>query len=150
MHLRQIKPRTFYDLVIEVAIVRPGPIRGDMVHPYLRRREGKEDIDYPKPELECVLGKTLGMPLLQEQAIRVAIECASFCRGKPTGSNVPWRCQAYRRRLEIRPKLVAGMVAMVMTGNSQSEPSASLKALAPMVSLRVMPQVSPLIAYAAS
>ena len=59
--LPRIKPRTFYDLVIEVAIVRPGPIQGDMVHPYLRRREGKEDVIYPKPELEKVLGKTLGV-----------------------------------------------------------------------------------------
>ncbi|WP_312084823.1 error-prone DNA polymerase [Brevundimonas sp.] len=76
--LPRIKPRTFYDLVIEVAIVRPGPIQGDMVHPYLRRREGKEPVDYPKPELERVLGKTLGVPLFQEQAMRVAIECAGF------------------------------------------------------------------------
>ena len=76
--LPRIKPRTFYDLVIEVAIVRPGPIQGDMVHPYLRRREGKEAVEYPKPELEKVLGKTLGVPLFQEQAMRVAIECAGF------------------------------------------------------------------------
>lgn len=76
--LPRIKPRTFYDLVIQVAIVRPGPIQGDMVHPYLRRREGKEPIVYPKPELEKVLGKTLSVPLFQEQAMRVAIECAGF------------------------------------------------------------------------
>jgi error-prone DNA polymerase len=76
--LPRIKPRTFYDLVIEVAIVRPGPIQGDMVHPYLRRREGTEAVDYPTPELERVLGKTLGVPLFQEQAMRVAIVCAGF------------------------------------------------------------------------
>ena len=76
--LPRMKPRTFYDLVIEVAIVRPGPIQGDMVHPYLRRREGKEPVEFPKPELEKVLGKTLGVPLFQEQAMRVAIECAGF------------------------------------------------------------------------
>ncbi len=80
--LPRIKPRTFYDLVIEVAIVRPGPIQGDMVHPYLRRREGKEPVEYPKPELEKVLGKTLGVPLFQEQAMRVAIECAGFTAGE--------------------------------------------------------------------
>jgi len=80
--LPRIKPRTFYDLVIEVAIVRPGPIQGDMVHPYLRRREGKEEVVYPKPELEKVLGKTLGVPLFQEQAMRVAIECAGFTPGE--------------------------------------------------------------------
>jgi error-prone DNA polymerase len=80
--LPRMKPQTFYDLVIEVAIVRPGPIQGDMVHPYLRRREGKEPIVYPKPELERVLGKTLGVPLFQEQAMRVAIECAGFTPGE--------------------------------------------------------------------
>jgi error-prone DNA polymerase len=80
--LPRMKPRTFYDLVIEVAIVRPGPIQGDMVHPYLRRREGKEAVVYPKPELEKVLGKTLGVPLFQEQAMRVAIECAGFTPGE--------------------------------------------------------------------
>jgi error-prone DNA polymerase len=80
--LPRMKPRTFYDLVIEVAIVRPGPIQGDMVHPYLRRREGKEKVVYPKPELEKVLGKTLGVPLFQEQAMRVAIECAGFTPGE--------------------------------------------------------------------
>src|SRR5258708_532170 len=64
------------------AIVRPGPIQGDMVHPYLRRREGKEKPVYPKPELERVLGKTLGVPLFQEQAMRVAIECAGFTPGE--------------------------------------------------------------------
>jgi error-prone DNA polymerase len=80
--LPRMKPRTFYDLVIEVAIVRPGPIQGDMVHPYLRRREGKEPVVFPKPELEKVLGKTLGVPLFQEQAMRVAIECAGFTPGE--------------------------------------------------------------------
>ncbi|TPJ37173.1 error-prone DNA polymerase [Mesorhizobium sp. B2-8-3] len=80
--LPRLKPRTFYDLVVQVAIVRPGPIQGDMVHPYLRRREGIEPVHYPKPELEKVLGKTLGVPLFQEQAMRVAIECAGFTPGE--------------------------------------------------------------------
>ena len=80
--LPRLKPRTYYDLVVQVAIVRPGPIQGDMVHPYLRRREGKEPVHYPKPELEKVLGKTLGVPLFQEQAMRVAIECAGFTPGE--------------------------------------------------------------------
>lgn len=80
--LPRLKPRTFYDLVVQVAIVRPGPIQGDMVHPYLRRREGVEPVHYPKPELEKVLGKTLGVPLFQEQAMRVAIECAGFTPGE--------------------------------------------------------------------
>ncbi|VDS10567.1 Error-prone DNA polymerase [Paracoccus haematequi] len=80
--LPRLKPRTYYDLVVQVAIVRPGPIQGDMVHPYLRRREGKEPVEYPRPELEKVLGKTLGVPLFQEQAMRVAIECAGFTPGE--------------------------------------------------------------------
>jgi error-prone DNA polymerase len=76
--LPRLKPATFYDLVIEVAIVRPGPIQGDMVHPYLRRREGLDPEHYPTPELRKVLGKTLGVPLFQEQAMQVAIVCAGF------------------------------------------------------------------------
>ena len=80
--LPRLKPVKFYDLVIQVAIVRPGPIQGDMVHPYLRRRNKQEDEHYPKEELRSVLGKTLGVPLFQEQAMRVAIECAGFSPGK--------------------------------------------------------------------
>ncbi|TMK28845.1 MAG: error-prone DNA polymerase, partial [Alphaproteobacteria bacterium] len=71
--LPRLKPREFYDLVIEVAIVRPGPIQGDMVHPYLRRRSGKEPVEYPSEALRRVLGKTLGVPLFQEQAMKIAI-----------------------------------------------------------------------------
>jgi len=80
--LPRLKPTTFYDLVVQVAIVRPGPIQGDMVHPYLRRREGLEKPSYPKPELKRVLGKTLGVPLFQEQAMQVAIHCAGFTPGE--------------------------------------------------------------------
>jgi len=76
--LPRIKPKCFYDLVIEVAIVRPGPIQGDMVHPYLRRREGREKPEYPRAELRAVLEKTLGVPLFQEQAMKVAIVGAGF------------------------------------------------------------------------
>jgi error-prone DNA polymerase len=76
--LPRLKPDKFYDLVIEVAIVRPGPIQGDMVHPYLRRREGREKPEYPRPELRAVLEKTLGVPLFQEQAMKVAIVGAGF------------------------------------------------------------------------
>lgn len=76
--LPRLRPRTFYDLVIEVAIVRPGPIQGDMVHPYLRRRNGEEKVDFPKDELKEILGKTLGVPLFQEQAMKIAIVAADF------------------------------------------------------------------------
>jgi error-prone DNA polymerase len=76
--LPRLKPRCFYDLVIEVALVRPGPIQGDMVHPYLRRRNGEEKVDFPSKALERVLAKTLGVPLFQEQAMRIAVVAAGF------------------------------------------------------------------------
>ena len=76
--LPRMRPRCFYDLVIEVAIIRPGPIQGDMIHPYLRRRSGQEAVEFPSEELGEVLGKTLGVPLFQEQAMRIAIVAAGF------------------------------------------------------------------------
>jgi error-prone DNA polymerase len=76
--LPRLKPKCFYDLVIEVAIVRPGPIQGDMVHPYLRRRNGEEPVEYPSQELKQILGRTLGVPLFQEQAMEIAIVAAGF------------------------------------------------------------------------
>ncbi|MFK7750914.1 MAG: error-prone DNA polymerase [Sedimentitalea sp.] len=76
--LPRMRPRNFYDLVIEVAIIRPGPIQGDMVHPYIRRRNGEEEISFPSDELGAVLGKTLGVPLFQEQAMQIAIVGAGF------------------------------------------------------------------------
>jgi hypothetical protein len=76
--LPRLRPKSFYDLVIEVAIVRPGPIQGDMVHPYLRRRNGEEEVEYPSKELEDILKRTLGVPLFQEQAMKIAIVAAKF------------------------------------------------------------------------
>src|SRR6187455_2450822 len=76
--LPRLKPKNFYDLVIEVAIVRPGPIQGDMVHPYLRRRNGEEPVEYPSKEVEEILKRTLGVPLFQEQAMKIAIVAAGF------------------------------------------------------------------------
>ncbi len=76
--LPRMRPRCFYDLVIEVAIIRPGPIQGDMVHPYIRRRNGEETVSFPSDELGAVLGKTLGVPLFQEQAMQIAIIGAGF------------------------------------------------------------------------
>src|SRR5690606_19656013 len=80
--LPRLKPRTFYDLVIEVAIVRPGPIVGDMVHPYLRRRNGEEPVDYPSDELREVFERTLGVPLFQEQVMKLAIVAAGYSAGE--------------------------------------------------------------------
>ncbi len=80
--LPRLRPRTYYDLVIEVAIIRPGPIQGDMVHPYLRRRNGLEPVSYPSPEVEGVLRRTLGVPIFQEQVMQLAIVAAGFSPGE--------------------------------------------------------------------
>jgi error-prone DNA polymerase len=110
--LPRLKPRAFYDLVIEVAIVRPGPIQGDMVHPYLRRRAGKEEVEYPSDELRQVLGKTLGVPLFQEQAMKIAIVGAGF---PPEEADRLRRAMAtFKRNGEIhlfREKFISGMLA---------------------------------------
>jgi error-prone DNA polymerase len=118
--LPRLKPRKFYDLVIEVAIVRPGPIQGDMVHPYLRRRNRQEKVSYPSPsprhgekdELYKVLHKTLGVPLFQEQAMRIAIEAAKF---SPEEANGLRRAMATFRNVgtmgKFESKLINNMIA---------------------------------------
>lgn len=109
--LPRLKPRTFYDLVIQVAIVRPGPIQGDMVHPYLRRREGKEPEEYPTPELKAVLGKTLGVPLFQESAMRVAMVCAGFTGGEADQLRKSMATFKFTGGVsKFKDKLVSGMV----------------------------------------
>ena len=110
--LPRLKPRCFYDLVIEVAIVRPGPIQGDMVHPYLRRRCGEEPVEYPDDRIRAVLEKTLGVPIFQEQAMRLAIVAAGFTPGE--ADQLRRAMGAWRRRGVIdqfRVKLVNGMTA---------------------------------------
>jgi error-prone DNA polymerase len=118
--LPRLKPRVFYDLVIEVAIVRPGPIQGDMVHPYLRRRNGQEKVSYPSPspehgdadELFKVLHKTLGVPLFQEQAMRIAIEAAKFTAEEANGLR---RSMATFRNVgtigKFESKMIGNMIA---------------------------------------
>ncbi|TAD89389.1 MAG: DNA polymerase III subunit alpha [Alphaproteobacteria bacterium] len=110
--LPRLRPRCYYDLVIQVAIVRPGPIQGDMVHPYLRRRQGKEAVSFPSQELEAVLGKTLGVPLFQEQAMKIAIVAAGFT---PAEADRLRRAMATFRKVgiihEFETKLIEGMVA---------------------------------------
>ena len=110
--LPRLKPKEFYDLVIEVAIVRPGPIQGDMVHPYLRRRQGKEPVVYPSRALEAVLKKTLGVPLFQEQAMQIAIIGAGFT---PTEADQLRRALATFRHVgtiaTFRERFVGGMLA---------------------------------------
>ncbi|SFL26590.1 error-prone DNA polymerase [Methylorubrum salsuginis] len=110
--LPRLKPDKFYDLVIEVALVRPGPIQGDMVHPYLRRREGHEDVTYPTPELQKVLEKTLGVPLFQEQAMQVAMVGAGFTAAEADElrrSMATFKMTGGVHRFEAR--LIEGMVA---------------------------------------
>ncbi|WP_246474802.1 error-prone DNA polymerase [Pedobacter roseus] len=110
--LPRLKPREFYDLVIEVAIVRPGPIQGDMVHPYLRRRNGEEPVVYPSPELEEILGRTLGVPLFQEQAMKIAIVAAGFTPAEADGLRRSMATFKFKGLVnQYEQKLIDGMLA---------------------------------------
>ncbi len=110
--LPRLKPEKFYDLVIEVAIVRPGPIQGDMVHPYLRRRNGEEEVTYPSEELKKVFERTLGVPLFQEQVMELAVVAAGYTHGEADDLR---RCMAaWKRRGGLEPhqqRLTEGMLA---------------------------------------
>lgn len=109
--LPRLRPKTFYDLVIQIAIVRPGPIQGDMVHPYLRRRNGEEAIDYPSKEVESVLKRTLGVPIFQEQAIKLAMVAAGFSGGEADQlrrAMASWRSTGKLKQFE--KKLISGML----------------------------------------
>ena len=108
--LPRLKPRRFYDLVISVAIIRPGPIQGGMVHPFLRRRDGLEEVRYPYAPLRPVLEKTLGVPLFQEQAMRLAVVAAGFTPGEADElRRVMTHKRSHERLEEMRGRLVAGM-----------------------------------------
>src|SRR5690606_9153618 len=106
------RPRSYYDLVIEVAIIRPGPIQGDMVHPYLRRRRGEEQVTYPSDEVRKVLERTLGVPIFQEQVMQLAIVAAGFT---PVEADQLRRAMAAWRRRgnlgEFEKRLIDGMLA---------------------------------------
>ncbi len=108
--LPRLRPRSFYDLVIEVAIVRPGPIQGEMVHPYLRRRNGEEAVNYPSKEVESVLKRTLGVPIFQEQVMQLAIVAAGFSPGEADG--LRRAMAAWKRKGGLEPfqqRLIDGM-----------------------------------------
>lgn len=110
--LPRMKPMTFLDLVIEVAIVRPGPIQGNMVHPYIRRREGRERVVIPRPELEPVLGWTLGIPLFQEQAMMVAVAAAGFTKSEADQLRRAMGTFKFTAGVEkFQEKLISGMIA---------------------------------------
>ncbi|HET8771251.1 MAG TPA: OB-fold nucleic acid binding domain-containing protein [Gemmatimonadaceae bacterium] len=110
--LPRLKPRCFYDIVVQVALIRPGPIQGDMVHPYLRRRAGVEAVTYPHPSLEPILKRTLGVPLFQEQGMQVAIAAAGFTPGE---SDLLRKAMGHKRSRErmadICQKMLRGMEA---------------------------------------
>jgi error-prone DNA polymerase len=110
--LPRLAPEDFYDLVIEIAIVRPGPIQGDMVHPYLRRREGKEPVEYPSDAVKAVLARTLGVPIFQEQVMELAVAAAGFTPGE--ADQLRRAMAAWKRRGGLEPfqqKLKDGMRA---------------------------------------
>jgi error-prone DNA polymerase len=109
--LPRLRPRNYYDLVIEVAIVRPGPIQGEMVHPYLRRRNGEEAVSYPSPDVEAVLKRTLGVPIFQEQVMQLAIKAAGFSPGE--ADELRRAMAAWKRKGGLEPfqrKLIDGML----------------------------------------
>ena len=118
--LPRMKPRKFYDVVVEVALIRPGPIVGKMVHPYLRRRQGSEPVTYPHPSLEPVLRRTLGVPLFQEQLLRMAMIVAGFTGGEAEELRRAMGFKRSEKRMrEIETKLRAGMTRNGITDEAQ-------------------------------
>jgi error-prone DNA polymerase len=120
--LPRMKPTCFYDLVVEVAIIRPGPITGKMVHPYLNRRAGREPVRYPHPSLEPILARTLGVPIFQEQLLRIAMTAAGFSGGEAEELR---RAMGFKRSVErmdrIEQRLVEGMTERGIGGEAQEE-----------------------------
>jgi error-prone DNA polymerase len=120
--LPRLQPSSFYDLVVEVAIIRPGPIVGEMVHPYLNRRAGREEVRYPHPSLEPILERTLGVPLFQEQLLRIAMTAAGFTGGEAEELR---RAMAFKRSVErmreIETKLRQGLAANGIHGDAAEE-----------------------------
>src|SRR5204863_297109 len=140
--LPRLKPQCYYDLVIEVAIVRPGPIQGDMVHPYLRRRSGAEPVEYPSEEVREVLERTLGVPIFQEQVMKIAIVAAGFSPGeadalrramgawKRTGGLDPFRERLLAARAERPFASVQDLATRAALDRGDLEALASAGALA--------------------
>ena len=129
--LPRLRPRCFYDLVVEVALIRPGPIQGDSVHPYIRRRHGREPVTYPHPSLEVPLKRTLGIPLFQEQLMQVAVAVADFT---PAEADQLRRAMGSKRsdaRIEaLRQRLYDGMADNGITGPAADEIVDKIKAFA--------------------
>ncbi len=117
--LPRLRPECFYDIVVEVAIIRPGPIVGQMVHPYLKRRQGQEPVTYPHPSLEPILARTLGVPLFQEQLLRMAMVAAGFSGGEAEELRRAFGFKRAEHRMQqIEAKLRAGMAKQGITGDA--------------------------------
>jgi error-prone DNA polymerase len=129
--LPRLKPRNFYDLAIEIALIRPGPIQGDSVHPYIRRKNGQEKITYPHPRLEGPLGRTLGVPLFQEQLMQLAVAVADFT---PAEADQLRRAMGSKRGVErieaMQRRLYEGMAANGITGRTADEIYEKIQAFA--------------------
>src|SRR5207342_2998829 len=120
--LPRLRPRNFYDLVVEVALIRPGPIQGGSVHPYLRRRNGEEEITYIHPLTEPCLHKTLGVPLFQEQLMQLAVDCAGFSAAEADQLRQAMGSKRSQARMErMRERLLQGMAARGITGDTAEE-----------------------------
>jgi error-prone DNA polymerase len=129
--LPRLRPRCFYDLVVEVAIIRPGPIVGQMVHPYLKRRNHQEQVGYPHPSLEPILKRTLGVPLFQEQLLRMAMVVAGFTGGEAEELRRAMGFKRSEARMrQIEQKLRAGMAARGITGDAAEEVVRSITSFA--------------------
>src|SRR5881397_3361588 len=120
--LPRMRPERFYDIVVQVAIIRPGPIVGNMVHPYLKRRQGREPVVYAHPLLEPVLKRTLGVPLFQEQLLKMAMICADFSGGEAEELRRAFGFKRSEARMkEIEVKLRRGMARNGLTSKTQDE-----------------------------
>ena len=129
--LPRLKPREFYDLVVEVALIRPGPIQGGSVHPYIRRRNGQEEVTYLHPLLEKSLQKTLGVPLFQEQLMQMAIDVAGFTPAESDELRQAMGSKRSAARMErLRERLYAGMAERGITGDIADELYVKMKAFA--------------------
>ena len=129
--LPRLRPEEFYDLVVEVALIRPGPIQGGSVHPYLRRRNGEEEVTYPHPILEPCLRKTLGVPLFQEQLMQMAIDAAGFSPGEADQLRQAMGSKRSKARMaRMRDRLMVGMAERGITGATAEEIAHKLEAFA--------------------
>ncbi|MGO9874615.1 MAG: error-prone DNA polymerase [Acidimicrobiia bacterium] len=127
--LPRLRPRNFYDLVVEVALIRPGPIQGGSVHPYLRRRNGEEEITYIHPLTESCLKKTLGVPLFQEQLMQLAVDCAGFSAAEADQLRQAMGSKRSQARMaRMRERLMAGMAERGITGTTAEEIYTKLEA----------------------